>query len=433
MFIASEVHRLEAQGLRLRTYVIRPGDPAEPHPVVRRIQSVPEYLPACTPTPGAALYRWLPRNLPKFVPALARTIPRRPRGVLSAAAFAYDQARRTRRSAEPSSPVPVVKEFLLSVALADRLASAPDVRHLHAAFAHRPATVAWMTSIITGLPFSFAGHAKDIYVSDVNPAGLLARKLRSASFVMTCTEANRRHLLSIEPQARVHTIYHGLNADFARLVDEDARSVSDPAERGTFRILGVGRHVTKKGFDLLIEACALLRDRGLDLDLCILGGFGEHTEALRSLIAARELGACANLAGPCSQADLLAEYRRADVLCMPCRVLDNGDRDGIPNVIVEAMAAGLPVVTTPVSGIPELVEDGVSGLMVPPDDPGALADALSRLHRDSRLALRLGAAGQALIGERFDGDRLARQLGALFREACPASPIPESPGAVALR
>jgi glycosyltransferase involved in cell wall biosynthesis len=116
------------------------------------------------------------------------------------------------------------------------------------------------------------------------------------------------------------------------------------------------------------------------------------------------------------QADLLREYRRASALCMPCRVLEN-DRDGIPNVLVEAMAAGAPVVATGVSGIPELVTDEENGLLVPPDDPRALADALVRLHGDPALAARVAEAGQRTVRERFDGDRLARRLAQLFEEA----------------
>lgn len=419
LFIASEMRRLEEHGIRLRPFVIKPGDPGEPHPVVREITAPVTYLPRWAPTPGTTMSEWLVRNAPPFLPALARATRRRPGGVARAMEFSREQAARARRLSGDSSPLPQIKELLLAVALADRVLSTPDVVHLHAAFAHRPATVAWMASMITGMPFSFTGHAKDIYVPDLNPAGLLGRKLAAASFAVTCTQANRRHLLAMAPGAEVHTVYHGLNTDFARLVEVAVAPASPGRDRdgNRLRVLGAGRHVPKKGFDLLIEACALLRDDGHDVQLRILGGRGEATEALRSLIDARGLQDRACLAGPCSQEELLAELRAADLFCLPCRVLENGDRDGIPNVLVEAMAAGVAVITTAVSGIPELVDDGVNGRLVPPDSASALAAAAAALHRNRPLARRLGAAGQATVGDRFDGDRQAETLAALFQGA----------------
>jgi glycosyltransferase involved in cell wall biosynthesis len=137
---------------------------------------------------------------------------------------------------------------------------------------------------------------------------------------------------------------------------------------------------------------------------------------VRAAIRRHGLDGRVRLPGPVSQTELLAEYRRATVLCMPCRLLPD-DRDGIPNVLVEAMAAGAPVVASAVSGIPELITDGVNGLTVAPEDPEALADALIRLHHDRALAARLAEAGRATVRERFDGDRLAGGLAAQFAQA----------------
>jgi glycosyltransferase involved in cell wall biosynthesis len=182
-------------------------------------------------------------------------------------------------------------------------------------------------------------------------------------------------------------------------------------------VVSVGRLVPKKGFDVLANACGVLAERGVSVEATIAGPEGEHAAEVRRIVVERGLDDHVTLAGAMSQSELHSAYLASDVFCLPCRVLDNGDRDGIPNVLVEAMAAGLPVVTTPVSGIPELVRDGENGLLVPPDEPAALADALERLRRDPALAARLGSAGRETVRERFDGEMLARQLASLFEGA----------------
>ena len=181
------------------------------------------------------------------------------------------------------------------------------------------------------------------------------------------------------------------------------------------RVLGVGRLVEKKGFDVFVEACALLAQRGVAFEATIVGEEGDHGDEVRRRIVDRGLEDRLALAGPKTQAQLLDEYRRADAVCLPCRIVDGGDRDGIPNVLVEAMACGVPSVTTAISGIPELIEDERNGLLVAPDDPEAVAAALIRIHTDRELAERLSRAARATVRERFDGDRLTDELAALFR------------------
>jgi glycosyltransferase involved in cell wall biosynthesis len=172
--------------------------------------------------------------------------------------------------------------------------------------------------------------------------------------------------------------------------------------------------VAKKGFETLVEACAVLQERGIPFEAKIVGQDDKHGEAIRRRI--RELDVPVELPGVLGPEKLLAEYRSAGALCMPSKLLPN-DRDGIPNVLVEAMAAGAPVVATNVSGIPELVQDEVNGLLIEPEDPHALADALIRLHEDPKLARRLTANARHTVHDRFDGERLARDLAALFTEA----------------
>jgi glycosyltransferase involved in cell wall biosynthesis len=412
LFVASEIYRLEQAGVPLRLFVILPPDEHEQHDVVERIRVVPERLPATSSLSNTSLPAWLRKNLRPFVPSLARVAARRPNGLACATTAAVAQAFRARPARLAPPKKVYVCDLLRAVALADRILAAGDVRHLHAHFAHGATTVTWLAAVITGVPFSFTGHAKDIYKESLNPAGLLRRKLLAARFTVTCTEANREHLRALAPEAVVHRVHHGLNADLAQLLGVEAPARPDPEP--TLRVLAVGRLVRKKGFDVLVEACAELVRRGVPFEARIVGEPGDQSAPLAELVARRGLAERVRLLGPLGQDGLLAEYRAADVFCLPCRIVAGGDRDGIPNVLVEAMACGLPIVTTDVSGIPELVRDGDTGIVVPPDDPRALAAALVRVREDPAYARRLAATGARLVRERFDGDRLARQLADLF-------------------
>ena len=412
MFIASEIYRLEQAGLRLRLYVIKPADEKTHHEVVDRIKAKPEYLPPTTSLSGTTLMRWLKQNLGQFLPGLARIFLRHPIGTLRAMRSASAQAIRARDSFWSAPRKIYLKEFLQASALADRLLTCTDVRHLHAHFCHGAATVAWLASQITGLPFSFTAHAKDIYCATLNPAGLLRRKMNTAEFVVTCTKANQQHLQQLS-NTKVHCIYHGLNTEFCSLLAEPA---DQPERNGLLRVLSVGRLVPKKGFDVLIDACVTLRDQGVPFRTVIIGEQGEHENDIKRRIAQHDLDCYVQLHGPITQRELFAEYRRSSVFCLPCRVLDNGDRDGIPNVLMEAMASGLPIISTTVSGIPEIVSNGVNGLLVPPDDPVSLANALLSLRRNPLLGQQLSGEARRTVSERFDGEKFAAELGNLFIE-----------------
>lgn len=412
-FIASEIYRLEQQGMPLRLFVIKPTEEKVRHPVVDRIQAIPDYLPNAGSISHIPVHHWLALYGPTFFPALRHVATCYPLGVGHAAAFAFGQAVRARETAWSWPRKMYLKEFFQAVTLAERLSHTPSVRHLHAHFCHSATTVTWLTSMITGLPFSFTAHAKDIYDESLNPAGLLRRKLDAAQFVVTCTEANRQHLRRLGSNTPIHRVYHGVNVDFSRLLAH--QKIESPRTAGSSRFLGVGRIVAKKGFDTFVEACGLLHRRARSFSGVIAGEDGEHGAILRQRIADLGLSDYFRFTGPLRQDQLYQEYRQASIFCLPCRVLDNGDRDGIPNVLMEAMACGLPIISTNISGIPELVTHEMNGLLVPPDDPTVLAEALDRLHNDPMLARRLGRAAQATVLNHFDGERLARQLLALFQ------------------
>jgi glycosyltransferase involved in cell wall biosynthesis len=408
LFIASEIARMEEQGTRLRLIVLKPSDESTHHPVVDRIRAEPVYLQDFTSLSDRSFVRWLRDNLPEAIGPIRRVAFRHPIRMASVTGWAAAQAWRDRRGWRPRAVY--VKEWMRAAAVADELSRGQPVTHVHAHFAHRTTTVAWWAAHLMNLPFSFTGHAKDIYQTDQNPHGLLARKMRAAAFVVTCTDANRQHLEAIAPGAPVHVMYHGLNADFARLLAD--ASAAEP--RDGLRIISVGRLVGKKGFDVLVDAIALLLERGVEVTAAIAGESGDQEALIRQRVTTAGLDEHIEFLGTLSQAELFAEYRRSSVFALACRITDDGDRDGIPNVLMEAMAAGLPVVSTSVSGIPELVDHGVNGLLVPPEDAEALADALWRLAKDPALSHRLAVAGAETIAEHFDGEALARHMAGLF-------------------
>jgi glycosyltransferase involved in cell wall biosynthesis len=286
-----------------------------------------------------------------------------------------------------------------------RAARLRGLTHLHAHFASSATSVARMAAHFADLPYSFTAHAKDIFHESVNPDEL-RRKLREAAAVVTVSDFNLtflRERYGVDAH-RVARIYNGL--------DLDRFPFSAPGERPP-EIIAVGRLVEKKGFSDLIEACAHLRDRGTPFSCRIIGG-GELEADLRARIERFGLGAHVCLSGPRPQREVIERLRRAAVFAAPCVVGRDGNRDGLPTVLLEAMALGTPCVSTDVTGIPEVLRDGETGLQVPQRAPGALADALARLLTDAALRIRLATAARRLIETSFDVHRNATQLRTLF-------------------
>ncbi|MDO3431755.1 glycosyltransferase [Rhizobium sp. CBN3] len=281
---------------------------------------------------------------------------------------------------------------------------------LHAHFIHTPASVTEYTSILTGTPWTCSAHAKDIWTS---PDWELKEKLKSARWTVTCTRTGYEHMrmLTLRKEA-VHLSYHGL--DLARFGHfsgaRSERTGNDPADPAF--ILSVGRAVEKKGYDVLLRALALL-PADLHWRMEHIGGGGELA-TLKALAA--ELGLSGRIVwkGAMAQEDVLDHYRRADLFALACRIAANGDRDGLPNVLVEASSQRLVCISTTVSGVPELLTDGENGLVVPPEDPALLARALEAAIRDPALRQRLGDAAERRVREEFDYHSSIRQLAGLF-------------------
>lgn len=406
-FIAHEIHQLERLGLALRLFVVKRENEPKVHPVVAAIRARIEYLPKASSLSGHTLARWLRDNAPRFAAAHARVALRHPLRWAGALGTALGLAWRHRSGFKLRKVF--VKEFVQAGHIADAVLRDPTVAHLHGHFCHGVATITWLAARMSGRGYSFTAHAKDIYTPELNPGRLLERKMGGASFVATCTCANAEVLRARHPRpCEVHAIYHGLDTEFF--------APTPPVPRdGPPLVLAVGRFVEKKGFDQLVEACARLAARGVEFRCRIVGESGPALEGVRERIARHGLAQHVQLDGPMTQDALRGLYARARVFALPCQVMDDGDRDGFPNVLAESMAMGVPVVTTAISGIPELIDDGRHGLLVPPRDAGALADALARVLGDDALHARLAAGGRQQICERFDSRRTTVALHELFQ------------------
>jgi glycosyltransferase involved in cell wall biosynthesis len=394
-FIAQELLGLEQAGLELHLFSMRhPTDP-EAHPVHGEIAAPVTYLPEYLHHEPARVIRgwWLARRMPGYRAARARFL----------ADLRHDFTRhRMRRWGQ-------------ALVLAGGLPS--GIGHLHAHFIHTPASVAQYASFLTGLPWTCSAHAKDIWTTGADE---LKEKLASARWTVTCTKSGHERLRALARQPeRVHFSHHGL--DLARF--GPARHMRKPKDgRGEpVELLSVCRAVEKKGLDVLLKALALLPSQ-LNWRFTHVGG-GELLAELRAQAQALKLSERIAWRGALAQDQVLGLYRTSDLFVLACRIAGDGDRDGLPNVLVEAQSQALCCVSTTVSGVPELIDDAVNGMLVPPDDPPALAEALVRAIEAPQLRRRLGAAGEQRVRSQFDYHASVDQLVALFASLDTAMPV----------
>jgi len=387
-FIAQEIRGLEQRGLDITIASLRhPTDP-HVHPIHGEITAPVNYLPEYLGDEPRRVWRaW-------------RAMRHKPGYRAARRAWLGDLRRDISRNR--------ARRFGQALVLAHE-APADTVR-LHAHFLHTPASVTRYAAMIAGLPWSCSAHAKDIWTS---PEWELTEKLADCDWLVTCTATNRDHLATLAPAGRVSLAYHGL--DLARFPPTDGarppRDGSDPNDPVV--LLSVGRAVVKKGYDDLIAALASLPD---DLHWRLVHiGDGPLHETLERAVRAAGLDGRVDWLGAQPQDVVLRNYRAADLFVLASRIADDGDRDGLPNVLMEAQSQGLAVLATRVSAVPELIEDGVTGCLVEPRDRAALGAALAALIGDPARRARLGAAGEARVRERFamrDGIvRLAAKFG----------------------
>lgn len=294
-----------------------------------------------------------------------------------------------------------------------------SITHLHAHFASIATTVTRLAARFAGIPFTFTAHAKDLYHESVQPDDL-RRKLEDAAAVITVSDYNVAFLQERYAPAteRVQRIYNG--------IDLDMFDYRPPIDRPA-QVLAVGRLVEKKGFEDLIAACALLRQRGRDVRCTIVGG-GPLEAELSAQIERLALGDRVALIGARPQGDVRVLMQQAAIFVAPCVVGTDGNRDGLPTVLLEAMALGTPCIATDVTGIPEVLHDGETGLMVPQHAPAEVADAIERLLDDPELGLRLAASARRLIEQDFALVENAGRVRAVFALAL----VDQEPDLVAL-
>ena len=386
-FIAQEILGLERRGIDIQIISLRHPTETIVHPVHREISAPVLYLPEyLKDEPTRVFQAWCKARL----------------------MVGYQKARAhwlkdLRRNFTPNR----LRRFGQACVLAAELPE--QISRLHAHFLHTPATVTRYAAMMTGLPWSCSAHAKDIWTS---PEWEKREKLGDVEWLVTCTEHGAAHLRSLtnEPE-KVGLVYHGL--DLTRFPPPLTRVEQNGNQKNPVVILSVGRAVTKKGFDDLLSALAALPD-------CCHWHFdhigdGECLPELKNYAQKLGLSDRIRWLGAQPQDIVLDHLRSADLFALACKVAPDGDRDGLPNVLMEAQSQGLPVISTRVSAIPELIEDGKTGLLADPRNPADLMQALARLINDPSLRRKLGSAGEARVRSAFNAELGLDNLMTRFR------------------
>ena len=386
-FVAQELVGLESQGLNL--WIATYGKPdAIRHPIHDQLK--------------AEVHRLADKGVdyPRFLRAFFK-VRRKPGFAAALALFRRSmKARATRRE---------WRSFARGVIIAAELPA--DIRMVYAHFIGSATTVARYAAMIAGLPLAASAHARDIWTSSEDN---IRDKLSAMDWCTTCTKLGAEYLqkLSGDP-AKVHLIYHGLSFD---------RFPSDPPRRGNadgsdapVQLLSVGRAVEKKGFDVLLDALSKL-PANLRWHWTHVGG-GKILDQLQNQAEALGLSNRISSLGAQDQRQIIDLYRGSDLFVLPCREASDGDRDGLPNVLMEAQSQALACLSTDFSEIPELIIDGQTGVLVPPADAVALTEALDRLIRSPEEREQLGLAGYKRVRSKFEADGGIREIAGLLRKS----------------
>ncbi len=383
-FILTEIIALERKGIEIQIFSLQRPTDSKFHPAVKDVRSKVIYIPS-----------FFSKNIFTIFKAHFDLFFDNTKRYLSAIRFLASKKEGAN-----------LKEFSQAGYLA-MMINGLEISHLHAHFANYPAGVAELVHIMSGTSYSITGHAKDIYLSSPE---VLERKMNSAEFTVTCTEYNKQFLENISTNGNnVHRIYHGLNMERFCPVDSGNKLTSETIPT----ILSIGRFREKKGFPYLIHTCKILMEQGYKIN-CKIVGYGPLYGEIKQLISDLGLDQVVFLVEKLVQEQVIELYSKATIFVLPCQIADDGDRDGIPNVLLEAMAMRLPVISTDISGIAELIEHMETGILVPQKDTEALVSAVKLLLDQPHLRSKLGKTGRAKVCKQFSLEKSAEKLKDLF-------------------
>lgn len=390
-FISNEILLLERLGFRMRLFPMRHPREDFCHDSVKQIKARVDYLPT-------ELFLDFPRLL---LPNIFLS-SKRPTLFRQGLSLAYKRYKRTANLA-------TFKHLLQAGFLTNsHLLQDPSLTHLHGHFAHSPTSVTMFAALLSGRSFSFTAHAKDIYTS--NPEQL-REKIRLARFVITCTDYNRRYLEEIADglDTQVHCIYHGIDLSLFS-PDTDHTHCSPP-----YKILTVARMTEKKGLPTLYKALRMLKDKNIPFRHTLIGD-GDDKDKITQLIDDLNLTDSCQCLGPRTHKEVLKQFEESDLFVLACEIAANGDRDGIPNVLVESLAMGVPSLSTTVSAVPEILIHNKSGVTVAPSNPETMSRQMETILVNRDLRKKIIHGGIHHTRDHFNNRSLVTKLGDIFRK-----------------
>lgn len=390
-FISNEILLLEKLGFTMRLFPMRQPRESFSHASVKQIQAQVDYLPT----------ELLPHFYRLLIPNIFLAVKR---------PAAFKKAVNTAKAGvSPGNTLATLKHLLQAGYMTNYfLLRDQNIRQLHGHFAHSPTSVTLFASILANIPYSFTAHAKDIYTSKKEK---LRRKIKHANFVVTCTQHNREYLqaLAKDIPTPIYCIYHGIDIQLFK------RQVEHKEPEQPYKLFTVARMTEKKGLPTIYRALALLKERGINFRHCLIGD-GDDKEAIHRLVSTLGLSKQCKLLGTQNHDQVLSQFNESDLFVLGCQIAQNGDRDGIPNVLVESLAMGVPAISTNVSAIPEILINGTTGITVPPEDPVAMASEMVKALTDVPYRNQLINNGREFVEDKFDNTKWIKELATIFTQ-----------------